>query len=355
MGKIYRSLFLILSLAVNSTIKAESLNLKVGVITSLSGNWSSLGDMTNKGLTIAQEELRKQNINVELKIEDSREHVSGADAVFAYRKLRSQGLNLFIGPSGSPGGLALVPILTKEQILIVSPSVALEQFHLASSNIFNSQGAFEIASRKLAQKAYADGIRHISIFASQQPYESAQADAFAKEFVSLGGQIVSRVDPLPESTDLRTEALRLLQAKPEAIFFATYNQLAIATKEIQQLGFNGVKYAPLVDSSRFEGAQNSLNGLIFTRLAETSTKFRDAFQKKYSQETDYPADFAHDGLFALALASQQGHTTEPSKLLKFLEQVNFQGASGDFQFDKDGCVIRKPTFWKVVEGQFEQL
>lgn len=341
---------------IGSACMAEPIDARIGVIASLSGNWSAFGDMTLKGAELAQQELaRHQSVRIFFEIEDSHEDSSGSGAVTAYRALKNKGLALFLGPAGTPGGLALAPVIAKDATIVISPSVAVEAFHRSGKNIFNSQGAFEVASRLLAQQAFRDGARNIAIFASQHPYESTQANAFAEEFIRLGGKLLVRVDPLPETTNLRGEALRIVQAKPDAVFFAVYNQLALASKELKQLGFKKAKYAPLMDRSRFDGAQGGLSELIFTKLGETNSEFIKSFHARFGRDPDYPAEFAHDAVLALGHAIAQTRSIDPSLLLPVLSKIKFSGASGEFRFDDDGCVVRRPTLWRVRDEKFESI
>jgi len=349
--------FTVMHSVVTPTLSAsEPPELRIGVIASLSGNWAAFGDMTVKGLELARQELEKDgDIRIIFEVEDSQEHSAGTGAVTAYRALRTKGLEFFVGPSGTPGGLGLAPIVVKDPVIVISPSVAIEAFHLSGNNIFNSQGAFEVSSRLLANRAYADGSRKVAVFSSQQPYESAQADAFGKEFVRLGGEIVQREDPLPDQRDLRTEALRIVRSKPDAIFFSGYNQLALSSKEIKRLGFSGSRYTPLMDRSRFDGADGSLDGMIFARLGEMTPHFVETFTRQFGREPDYPADFAYDGLISLVRAVQQSQSMDVKEVNDALLGVEFKGALGFFEFDTKGCVIRTPTLWRIDGDTFKLL
>ena len=351
---IYASVFF---LSICSVVcHAEPMKVRVGVVASLSGNWAAAGDMTIKGLSLAQDSLEAGGLlKIDFEIQDSHEHVSGLGAVTAYRALKAKGINLFIGPTGTPGGLALVPVIKRDKVIVISPSVGIEAFNQAGKNIFNSQGTYEVASRLIARRAFADGARSMAVFASQHPFESKQGDAFVKEFTMLGGKIVLRVDPLPESTDLRIEALQIVQAKPDGVFFSVYNQLAVATKEIKELRYKGLKYTLAVDRSRFEGARGGLDGVVFAKLGQTNPEFIKAFNSKYGRDPDYPADFAHDGLMALGKAILKSQAVDFEHVLPSLLQVNFNGASGDFKFDSDGGAVREPQLWKVQGEDFKKL
>jgi branched-chain amino acid transport system substrate-binding protein len=339
---------------------SKSVSVTVGVMASLSGNWASIGDMTRKGLTLASEELNSKDgilgHQIQLTFQDTDEAVSAAKVVSTYRFMRSQGVNIFVGPTGGPGGIALAPIAARDDVVMITPSVGVRDFHTAADNLFNTQGVWETSSGMLARHAYGLGIRQIAIFSSEHPFEVRQADAFEAAFREAGGKITTRQEPNPERTDLRSEVLRIVQSKAPAVFLANYNQMGLAAKQLKEAGFRGSQFATQIDSSRLVSAAGALNSTIFARLTDNPVdRFGTSFRERFNEEPSYTADFAYDALMALANAIKIAGAFEPTKIKVAMLGVSFDGASGHIAFDKQGCVIRKPTAWRVVGDKFEYL
>lgn len=331
--------------------------LTIGVMVSLSGNWAAIGEMTRKGLILAAEDLNSRGgilgrlVNFEF--QDTDEAVSAAKVISAYRFLRSKNIEILIGPTGSPGGIALAPIASRDKVLVITPSVGVRDFHSTGDNLFNAQGVWEASSAMLARYVRSQRIERIAIFSSQHPFEVRQADAFESAFREAGGEVVIRREPNPEITDLRSDALRIVQSGVPAAFYANYNQMGIAAKQLSQAGFKGLQFATQIDASRLVPADRALNGTIFTRLTDDPTdKFDSDFRKRFNEAPSYTADFAYDALLAIAHAAQRAGSLEIQPLKSAMSQVSFKGASGDFAFDLEGCVIRRPTVWKVEEEKF---
>jgi branched-chain amino acid transport system substrate-binding protein len=351
-------LLILICLTVVPAHAQDDSEIRVGLLASLSGNWSSLGDMTKKGAMLAVEYVNAGSgvlgKKIKLVLQDTDESVSAAKVITAYRNLRYQGIALFIGPTGSPGGIAIAPIARQEPVIMISPSVGIRDFHEAGDNLFNSQGVWESASSKLAQFAIEMGTQNIAVLASEQPFEMKQGDAFQKEFEKLGGKVVSRVNTIPDKTDLRSELLSILARKPAAVFFANYNQMGLSARQLRELGFKGKQYAALIDDSRLTDAQGALEGTIFTRISGSSSKlFTEQFKAKYGQEPSYPADFTYDAVTALVSALNAANSLDVNLVKNSLKDVTFEGASGKIKFDLNGCVVRKPSAWRVVNGKFE--
>lgn len=356
---VIRKLILLALCFASLTAHAEDdSEIRVGLLTSLSGNWSSLGDMTKKGAMLAAEQANSgsgvSGKKIKLVLQDTDESVSAAKVITAYRNLRYQGITLFIGPTGSPGGIAIAPIARQEPVIMISPSVGVRDFHEAGDNLFNSQGVWELASTKLAQFAIETGTQNIAVLASEQPFEMKQGDAFQNEFEKRGGKVVSRVNFIPDKTDLRPELISILAHKPAALFFANYNQMGLSARQLRELGFKGKQYATLIDDSRLTDAQGALEDTIFTRISGSSSDlFTQQFKTKYGQEPSYPADFAYDAITALVTALETANSLDVKLIKNTLKDVSFDGASGKIRFDSSGCVIREPSAWRVVNGKFE--
>lgn len=327
-----------------STADAED-TIKVGVLTSLSGNWAAIGENMRRGIALAQEEIDSSGETLGKRLtfdfQDTQEEVSGAKVVTAYKSLRSEGIDIFIGPTGVPGEQAIVPIAKNDNVIIISSNTG-PQIQNYSDNFFNSAGSNEFTSRASARRAYEDGAKRIAIFSSQQPWESDQAKFFAEEFKKLGGTITEIVAPLPEERDLKSEAIKILRSKPDAIFFAVFNQVAIASSSVRKLGFKGKFYAALLDAEHIQNANGALEEATVFQFRAPSRRFVEDLKKKFSIDPVYPIDFTYDAVIALHEAMKLAQTTDPKKLKIALRKVRFIGSSGEeTSFGTTGLIARE--------------
>ncbi len=116
----FRFLVCFFSLLLSSTrlFAAGSAPLYIGMPVCLSGPCAISGSNAIHGATLALQDLNQKGgvlgRQLVLEVEDSQDAVSGARAVTAYRALRiKKDIHLFIGPSWTPGLLALVPYSPK--------------------------------------------------------------------------------------------------------------------------------------------------------------------------------------------------------------------------------------------------
>lgn len=252
--------------------------IRIGALLCQSGGCAEAGRNSKRGIEIALEEIQKSdNKKISVILEDSQE-TNPAKAVNAFYSLKQKGIKIFIGPSWTPAGLALAPIIKKDPtLLLISPSVGVPDFNRTANNIFSFWPYDFVASQELAKYAIKQGWHRAAIFSSLQPWEKAQGDAIAKTYQDLDGIICEHIEHLPLETDLKVESLKVVACKPEVIFFTNYFSRGFAAKEINKLGYKGAKLSVYMSEEQVKQAQGALDDAIYT----SAYKPQGIFAKKY--------------------------------------------------------------------------
>lgn len=329
--------------------------IKVGALLCLSGSCAADGQGSLNGMNLALKELPQVLGGLELKIvaQDTNEATSGTAAVTSYRSLYNSGVRFFVGPTWSSAAQALSPILAKaHDVIALTPSAGTPVFHLAGDNIFNLRGTDEQAIRKTAQIARALGVKRIAIFGSQQNWSVEQSNTFENEFVSMGGEVVAKVEPLPGETDLKSFALKLLAAKPEGIFISVFAESPIVVKELAAKQYLGKKFAAAVLPYMLEQAKVEFEGIIFNTFAPPTGIFAERYKKEFGTEPMVPAGGGYDAMKLLISALSSSKTQDEYFDLKsIIKATVLNGAFGEVRFDENRCVIRQPVALKVEGGE----
>jgi branched-chain amino acid transport system substrate-binding protein len=357
----YQQLFLLVSSVLmafgSGTSTAESARWRVGVMVCLSGACAESGQNSLEGLQLAVDEINSGGgvfgHKVDLKVEDTAEgSSSGAGAITAFRKLlQDASIKFLIGPSWTPGGLAVAPIAAKRpDIILTSPSLGVADFDRAGDNIFNLWPHDEHATKNLASFALSKGWKRIAVFSSQQPWELLQGKTFSDEFSRLGGEVVVKVEPLPTQPDLRAETLRIRSVKPDAVFLSNFTQMGVAAKQLRDLGYTGPLFAILMDDTRIETSGGALDNAIYSGYPSPEASFLESFRARYHKEPGINADTAYDTIKLYAWAVNEAGTFEPGKVKSKMQTASLPGASGLIQFDEFGGVKKEPVLY-VVRGR----
>jgi branched-chain amino acid transport system substrate-binding protein len=359
MKRLVALVLLVFTLTSPLRVKAEDSPIKVGVLASLSDEWATMGQAIIRGIELALDEIHSQGDasgkKFQIVTEDTREAHSGSHAVTAYRNLRQRSITWFIGPSGTGGALALAPIVKADPILMIAPTVGVRDLSDAGSNIFNTRGIDERASEYMAQVAFKAGWRKAAVLASQQPWDTAQGEAFIREFERLGGLISTKETPLSDANDLQPMLIRMLSTKPQGVFLANYSRIGATGRQLKQLGFSGAKFSTALDSWAVESASGSLDGTEFASFSGPSDSFRKKFLSKYKAEPSLGADTAYDAMIALAKALNGSPDHHVATVAKRLLDVSFDGAAGSFSFDHQRVAKRSIKRFVIRSGRIEQV
>ena len=129
---------------------AEEIKLRVGVISGLTGAAAPWGAFQNKGMILAQEELKSEGVSIELIFEDSQ--TSGPKAITAYNKLiQLDKVDAVIADDFGLVVAPLLPLVERRTSPLVATSlpqqrycdVAPKQFFSMSSQIIYSRAAYD--------------------------------------------------------------------------------------------------------------------------------------------------------------------------------------------------------------------
>ena len=332
--------------------------LVIGMPVCLSGPCAISGTNALHGAALAVEDLNARGgvlgKKLALEVEDSQDAVSGARAVTAYRALRQRkDIKLFVGPSWTPGLLALAPIVSREPSnVMISYDGGIKEFHEAGANLFNIRGVDEATTRELARFAFRAGARRMAIFGGQQAWELDQGRFFEDELKNLGATLAIKIEPPSASGDLRDEALKVVSKKPDAILFSAYLQLDLALKALDGLGYSGPKIVCFIDSSRITLAGKAIEGAITLNSLRLDEAFRRRLEKEYpATEATWHAHTAYDAVMMYAKAIVKTGSFNSALLAGAIKDMELpDGMSGPFEFGGGRLALRKGNNFKIVKN-----
>lgn len=358
--KRHLSFLLITLLAfVTTQVRADQENqLQIGAVLCLTGDCASYGNSALKGCELAAYELNSAGgvlgRKVKIVAEDSVEASNVSGTISAFQRLKSSlGISFFVGPTWTPAGQALAPILSKdENVIASSPSIGVGDFSQAGSNLFNFRGTDNQATDELARYAISQGWKKVAIFSTQQSWEKIQADNFQNTFTSLNGVVTTRQDPLPDTLDAKTHALKIVRSQPDAVFFATIIQLAQAAKSLRSLNYSGPLIAVYIDETRLKEAGKAIEGLVFTDLSLPSAAFVEKYKNHFGADVvEPPSAIAYDIVMQYAKSIKSVGSFDLKAIRDNIKNSTISGASGTFTFDSNRNANRKPVFRIVKNGK----
>ena len=182
-------------------------------------------------------------------------------------------------------------------------------------------------------------------------YNTTAFTMAAKVSVFPGAKIIASVYPQADQADMRVEAMKLISAKPDGVFFALYNQVAAAASALQKLKYQGRKFCSSLDSSHLVGSDGGLEGAEVYLYDQPGADFITRYKKRFGHNPELFADMGYDGAIALVAGLKAAGSDSPKDVASALTQVRFTGSSGNEHFfSTERLINRGITLHTVKNG-----
>lgn len=332
--------------------------IAVGVVAPLSGTAAMLGDLTQKGIQLAADQINAAGgINgrpIKLIFEDD-EQVP-AKAVSAVNKLiHNDKVAAVIGSVNTGCTLASMEVSQAAQV----PQITLTSSGLAVTNsgnpwIIRMQASDEYQAGAIAGYAVHElKLSKLAVMYGTDDYGTGGKD-FILAYLKEAG-----IDPVAiegfdiNSSDLSPQLLSIKQAGAEGILLWTsYKQGALVAKQAQQLGMEGVYImggGGLNNKALFDLAGEAAAGLMNTHtffadesgLNQTGLQFVQDYEAAYGATPTSDAATAYDSMILLARAFEQCPDLDGQGLMDALKATkDLEMASGVISINEKGDSLR---------------
>ncbi len=320
----------------------------------LSGGSAHQGRWIQQGLELAALEIQKSHPHsVNLIFEDSGGSAQQAIAAYRLQRLRSNIPAVITWGSGI--GLALSPIVNRDEVLQMGVATAVPEYSKFGDFNFRNFPSAEKEAEFLSRVLYSDlKMERLAILAQNNDYGLSSAQAFRSRFSKLGGEVLFEDSLETGHTDFRTQLLRMKQSEVEVVYLASYSTIgALVLKQARALGVTAIfvaSVAILGDREFFEQSAGAAEGLLvvtpdaYARNSESKVlgRFQRAYRERYGVSPGVGqlyAARAYDALHLLHRASLACASQKTDCMRDWLHRVRgHDGASGLLNLDGYGDV-----------------
>ncbi len=380
--------------------KKEKPPVKIGALLPLTGALSEFGGGFRKAGDLAEKQFTEAGFPIALKYGDT--ETSAIPGVEAARTLvdiervkvligaASSGVSLPIAESVSiPKQIAQISNASTSPLLSVLPADEGKDFLFRTCPSDALQGV--ILGKLAADKGY----KKAAVFWVNNAYGQGLMEEFKASFESRGGKLVGSVphDEKPAPTYV-AELKKIMESEPDVMLALGYpGQATVYLKEFFEAGYNksvdllfcdGTKSVKMPEAL---GAEN-LAGFVGTAPGSVAGASLENFKADYKVEygelppLPFMSNF-YDAILVAGLAAAavdaKGKDITPInlrdmlrevanppgevivagvdgikkalKLLKAGKAINYEGAAGAVDFDKNGDVVTPIEVWKYVEKE----
>jgi branched-chain amino acid transport system substrate-binding protein len=328
---------------------------KIGGIFSITGPASFLGDPEKKSMEMVVEEINRQGgidgHMLEAVIYDS--EGDPTKAVLAANKLISKdGVIAVIGPSNTPPTLAIVPILEKAKIPLISCAAGIKITEPVKPYTFKTAQSDVLAVRTIYQHMQKKGMKKVGILTVENAFGESGKEQLLKQAPEVGIEVIQSETFGGKDTDMTPQLTKIRSAKPDAIIcWGTNPGPAVVAKNVKQMNIEIPLYQSHgVASPKFiELAGEAANGillptgkiLVAQQLPDSDPqkqvliKYIDQFEQKYNMPVSGFGGYAYDAMYILAEALR-GTEGDREKIRDGIENVTgYVGVSGTFNFSPE--------------------
>jgi len=366
MGKIALKIIFALVITIlmaGSVIAAEP--IKIGALFSVSGPAAFLGEPERNTAQMLVNEINKaggiKGRQLELIVIDTQGDAT--KAVQGVNKLiKDDKVVAIIGPSTTGDSMAVIPIVEKAEIPLISCAAGVKITDPVKKWIFKTAQNDALAVARIFEYLKKQKVSKIAILTVSDGFGSSGREQLVKQSKESGFEIISDETYGPKDTDMTAQLTKIRGGEAQAIIcWGTNPGPAIVARNVKQLGIK----LPLfmshgVSSKKFiELAGDAAEGIILPSgrvivANQMSNKepqkkallgYVNSYQKLYNVEGDHFGGHAWDAMMLLKGAIERGGGN-PAAIRDQLEKTNkFAGIGGKFSYSpQDHAGLTKDAF-----------
>ncbi len=356
-------------LATSTHVSAQEARdyFKVGVVTELSGDLATGGNVTKRGYDLWAQAANEaggisiagKKYQVKLVYADAQSNPSQGAAA-AERLITQEKVDCILGPYSSGVTIAVAPVVDKYKVPMItgsaeSPLIWKQKFLYTFGTIppVNFTGAATIQTLAGLSPAPKTAV----IFGSNDTFSKATAEAF-EDAAKKAGIKVLKFNIVPAGQDLTPLLSAVKGMKPDLIAFGGHDEELIRlVKALHQIDFApkallmhyGVTEPAFVDALKGD-ANQVFGGAVWTETTKTKSQilwkdaptYAAAAQKAFGVPADYTQGGSSAAGIAFQVALEQIKATPPlseakrMELVKALEAVRVDTFYGNVKFATDG-------------------
>jgi len=333
---------------------AQAADLKIGMITTLSGGGSGLGIDVRDGFMLALKQSGESGI--EVMIEDDAQKPDIAKQI-ADKFIQRDKVDILTGIIWSNLAMAVVPAAVKDGVFYISPNAGPSQLAGKGCDPLYFNVAWQNDNLHEAMGGYLqdNGLKKPFILAPNYPAGKDALTGFKRFYTGdVAGEIYTKLG----QTDYAAEIAQIREADPDSVFFFLPGGMGIAfVKQYAQSGLTVPLFGPAFsfDQGILAAVGDAALGVKNTSqwskdLDNAANKaFVEAFQAAYGRLPSLYASQGYDAANLIVAAWKQAGIEDKDAFRKALEAADFASVRGSFKFDATHHPIQDIYVREVVK------
>ena len=368
MKKLVSTAFASFALFCLSTAALAAPPIKIGALFAVTGPASFLGEPERNTAQMVVDEINKaggvKGRKLELITYDT-----GGDATkavqLANKLVKNDQVVAIIGPSTTGDSMAIIPIVEKAQVPLISCAAGSKITEPVKKWVFKTAQNDGLAVAKIYEQLKKEKKTKVAILTVSDGFGASGREQLKAQAANYGIQILSDDTYGPKDTDMTAQLAKIRGSQAQALIcWGTNPGPAVIARNAKQLGLSIPVYMSHgVSSKKFielagdaaEGIRLPSGKVLVADLLPKNDKQRASllafikdYQNHFKAEGDHFGGHAWDAVMLLKGAIEKGGDT-PAGIRNALENThNFAGIGGVFSYSaKDHAGLTKDAFTLV--------
>jgi len=360
-----RLMFIFLSIVLSTATVVAAPPIKIGALFSITGPPSFLGEPERNSAQMVVDEINKaggiKGRKIELVVYDTQGDATKAVQA-ASRLIKDDKVVAIIGPSTTGDTMAVIPIVEKAQIPMVSCAAGIKITEPVKRWVFKTAQNDSLAVARIFEHLKKRKINKIAILTVSDSFGASGREQLKNQAANFGIQIVSDDTYGPKDTDMTVQLTKIRSSQAQILIcWGTNPGPAVIARNARQLGLklplymsHGVSYKKFIElaGDAAEGIILPSGRVLVADLLPNSDKQKKSllsyvrdYQRHFKAEGDHFGGHAWDAVMLLKGAFEKGAVT-PAAIRDQLEKTrHFAGIGGIFNYSpEDHSGLTKDAF-----------
>lgn len=350
--------------------------IKIGGLFAVTGPASFLGEPEKKTLEMLVKGINSKGGINGMKLE-AVIYDTGGDATkavqLATKLIKNDQVSVIIGPSTTGESMALIPLVEKEHIPLVSCAAGIKITEPVKKWVFKTPANDHVAAEKILNHMQRNKQKNIALLTVTDGFGSSGREQLKSIAAKKGCTIVADEVYGPKDTDMTAQLTKIRGTKADAIIcWGTNPGPAVITKNVRQLGIktplymsHGVaskKYIELAGTDAAEGVLLPAGKLAvhdsFPKndpQARLLADYDQSYKKAYGVEASTFGGYAYDA-FLLVTGAIKKVGPKPEQIRSGIEQATkLVSVSGIFNMsakDHNGLELSAFEMVRITRGDW---
>jgi len=344
--------------------------IKIGLITPLSGDVKTFGESVKNAFGIAVEEANAKGGVAGRKIttfivDDKNDPTEASNA--ANLLINQHGVQAIVGSVTSKTTIPVSDLAQSSRIPTITGTATNPKVTVADGKrkdyMFRACYTDSFQGTVMAKFA-RDTLRAANaavLYDASNDYSKGIAEVFRDAFLRMGGKVLAYESYGKDDVDFSALLTKVKAAKPEVLFLPDYyNKVGLIAKQAKETKLNVTLIGPDGwDSPELVNvAGDAIEGGYFSNhYSPEDTRpevvnWVKKYKEKFQQTPDALGTLAYDATNMLLEAIRKANSGDPGKIRDALASLSgFEGVTGKFTMDENGDPIKSAVIIRIQGGK----